>query len=183
MCSDVNKRYHVWLWAKSLCLTNWLKVTDERRDRGAHDDSIYMRCYWQVQVMTTHHWISHGWTNNNYELYNHVLKSKNGVTWNAWRTWSTTCTLWLNFNWRIFVVPSTVPATTHCADRFTCHHVTYQAWHAMSNERKEAAFCQFLTNSSSHVPANTVERWGQKTWPATVSTCHTTIKWNCHHLT
>lgn len=135
MCSDVNKRYHVWLWAKSLCLTKWLKVTDERRDRGAHDDSIYMRCYWQVQVMTTHHWISHGWTNNNYELYNHVLKSKNGVTWNAWRTWSTTSTLWLNFNWRIFVVPSTVPATTHCADRFTCHHVTYQAWHAMSDER------------------------------------------------
>jgi len=98
-------------------------------------------------------WIQRGWTNNNAESYNHVLKNKTN-----WKQMKTVNALVSAVADLVQLQMKDLQRALHGAGNFILtgpfarHHVSYQCWVSMSDDRRTAAFRRFLSDTGNRQP-------------------------------
>lgn len=118
---------------------------------------VVQKLYNNIEVLDNNGWIARGWKNNNAESYNHVLKNKT-----EWRQMKRVTDLVESVHTLVRLQLKDLKRALHGEGNFTVcgpflrHRVTYQAWLAMTDERKSAAFKRFLADSGSRQPPATV---------------------------
>lgn len=111
-----------------------------------------------IKVLAKNSWIGRGWKNNNAESYNHVLRSKT-----EWRSMKRVYDLMDSLHSLVKLQMKDMRRALHgegcytLTSVFTRHYVTYQAWLAMSDARKNAVFERYLSDSGNRQLPKTVQ--------------------------